>query len=732
MSQAITFPQPAQLGHGGQPAVLAATASSGLPVTYAVTAGSSSCTVTADGMVVPTAIGTCTVTASQAGDQVHSAAAPVSRTVTVSASLPGAPHISSISAGDSAITVGYSAPFSDGGSTILSYKVTAVSSGAPTVSRSDCSASTMSCTLVGLTNGQSYTVTASAVTVAGVGDASQTVEVLVPAPTVDAPVSVVGTRASTTLDIRWSDAPAFDPATFQQYDVYVRPVGGTYGSPIAVVNSVDGQPTGVAAHRTGPVVHISSVTTRFAQATNLDPAVMYQVKIVTVTSQRATESTANTAAALVMPLANPGPPRDLSIEGSSAGTAVVSWRPPASQGGTPVTSYTVTSSRGACVMSAATSTRCTVTGLSSGDSLTVSVTADNTVGSSAPATATYSVPAAPGAPGISSVATEQTTATFAWTAPASTGGRAVTSYTAVVSANGAEAARCSTTRTTCTVRGLRAGTAYSFSVRAHNSVGAGAWSQPFVASTTTPPVAPAPAAAPAVAPAAVAVTQALPPAPARVRTTSAGSTRTRISASRGTAGVSIPITHAIISVSTRSGRLLARIKVKVDSASPETSVTVPFASSKVKVAVQFANDYGISAGGPVGVNIAEARTFDTTLVAGQVRVVGTETAPYAYFSRGSSALTPAGKAALRQAAAAVKARGGLVYVSGFAASTEVPSVWLVQSLARKRAEVSAKYLSALGVRQWIYFGGTVAPRSPWDESRVRRVVVSTDTVRHNA
>jgi outer membrane protein OmpA-like peptidoglycan-associated protein len=161
-------------------------------------------------------------------------------------------------------------------------------------------------------------------------------------------------------------------------------------------------------------------------------------------------------------------------------------------------------------------------------------------------------------------------------------------------------------------------------------------------------------------------------------------------------------------------------------------VTVPFASSKVKVAVQFANDYGISAGGPVGVNIAEARTFDTTLVAGQVRVVGTETAPYAYFSRGSSALTPAGKAALRQAAAAVKARGGLVYVSGFAASTEVPSVWLVQSLARKRAEVSAKYLSALGVRQWIYFGGTVAPRSPWDESRVRRVVVSTDTVRHNA
>ncbi|MFM9084247.1 MAG: hypothetical protein ACKOQ7_10290 [Actinomycetota bacterium] len=73
-------------------------------------------------------------------------------------------------------------------------------------------------------------------------------------------------------------------------------------------------------------------------------------------------------------------------------------------------------------------------------------------------------------------------------------------------------------------------------------------------------------------------------------------------------------------------------------------------------------------------------------------------------------------------------RGGLVYVSGFATTTEVRSVWLVGSRARKRAENAAKYLSTLGVRQWIYFSGTVSPRFPWDEARMRRVVVSTSTV----
>lgn len=203
-------------------------------------------------------------------------------------------------------------------------------------------------------------------------------------------------------------------------------------------------------------------------------------------------------------------------------------------------------------------------------------------------------------------------------------------------------------------------------------------------------------------------------------------------ATRRTSDAAIPVTHAIISVSTAKGKLLTRIKVRVDPASPDTSVTVPFASSKVKVQVQFANDFGISAGGPVGVNVSEANTFDSTVVGNIVRVVGSEVSPYAYFARGSSTLTPAGRKAVAQMARAVKSRGGLVYVSGFATPTELRSTWLAQSLARMRAENVAKELSRLGVRQWIYFAGTTASTNAWDPSRARRVVVSTDTVPHQA
>ena len=94
--------------------------------------------------------------------------------------------------------------------------------------------------------------------------------------------------------------------------------------------------------------------------------------------------------------------------------------------------------------------------------------------------------------------------------------------------------------------------------------------------------------------------------------------------------------------------------------------------------------------------------------------------------------TAAAKAELKKTAQTVRSRGGLVYVSGFAGRDELGSVWLVQSLARMRAEVVAKYLSTLGVRQWITFGGATAPNSQWDPSRVRRVVVSTDTVINQA
>ena len=78
-SQTITFPAPAAKTYGDGDFTLAATASSNLPVDYSATGD---CTVTGATVHI-TAAGSCTLTASQAGDSNYKPADNVSRTVTI-------------------------------------------------------------------------------------------------------------------------------------------------------------------------------------------------------------------------------------------------------------------------------------------------------------------------------------------------------------------------------------------------------------------------------------------------------------------------------------------------------------------------------------------------------------------------------------------------------------------------------------------------------------------------
>jgi outer membrane protein OmpA-like peptidoglycan-associated protein len=219
----------------------------------------------------------------------------------------------------------------------------------------------------------------------------------------------------------------------------------------------------------------------------------------------------------------------------------------------------------------------------------------------------------------------------------------------------------------------------------------------------------------------------LPPAPARVTVQSlSGGKRTRVTALRNVQMSDIPITYAIISVSNRANKLLARIKVQVDPNNPTTSVSVPYASSRVKVNVQFANQIGISSGGPAGVNISEGNTFEWTTASGRSSIAGELVSGNLTFARGKSTLTPALKKSLKKMALTTKNRGGLVYVSGFAAKGEIASSWLLEPLARARAEAVSKYLAKIGVRQWITFHGTASPiTTSWGATTGRQVMIST-------
>jgi outer membrane protein OmpA-like peptidoglycan-associated protein len=734
LSQSISFSQPASREFGDAAFVLEASSSSGLAVTSSVTAGGSVCSISNTGLVSILSVGSCVIEVSQAGDSVFSAASSISRTITVLPALPSAPHIASISAGNGTVTVGYIAPSTNGGSPLVSYSVTAQSPTAPTVSNTNCSTSSLTCTLVGLVNAASYSINVTAFNSRGAGATSGSTEVLVPAPTLVGVQSVSGTRSSTNLDVTWEDPNNYGDGTFSHYEVSIRERDGFFGSPVTVRSntarsaSVDSGSSSPNNSNSTPIQALATIA-RSARFTNLDPAKLYEAKIVTMTSTASVEASTNTASALVMPLAIPSAPRGLTIEAPTASSARVSWMTPETDGGSSVYSYSVNSSISQCQTASPLATSCVVENIRSGDSLTVSVRASNTVGQSAPTSTTYVVPSAPGVPTIDVVTTTTSAATVTWRAPQSHGGRPVTSYSvlALETLNPANSFRCTSSGFSCTMHGLRPSVNYTFKVRATNSVGTGGYSAEVAFDMARPATSDWTSYRNSSDAVSLTTALSLPPAPARVTKQSvSGGRRTQVTAVRAAKDANIPVTHALISIRTRTNKLLARIKVLVDPANPTTSVSVPYASSKVRVFVQFANEIGISSGGPAGVNIAEGNTLEWTTVSNEARIKGTEVSGNLSFARGKSTVTPAMQKTLKKMAAAAKSRGGLIYVSGFAQKGEIKSAWMLEPLARARAEAVAKYLAKIGVRQWITFhGSTSAAVKGWQPVTGRQVIITT-------
>ena len=706
---------------------LDASASSGLDVTFAVTGTSSVCSVSNTGVVTPLTPGTCDVTVTQSGDNTYAPAPSVTRSVLLTADLPGSPHISALSPGDASITVTYTAPQTDGGSAIQSYLVSVTSSVDNRTTTTSCAAGVLTCTVLGLQNGTTYTVSVAAVNAAGTGPQGETLETTTPQPIIEAAKNVAGARTDGVVDVTWNDPDTFGDGTFVRYEVALAERGGSYGTP-AVVMSVGHADPVVSATAIGSQPISASTTTRSYRFTGVDNTKVYDVKIVTVTSTKSVAYTTNTAAAAVLALSAPSEPTNVNAVTSDGRSLVMTWRAPASTGGAAITQYVVTSTSGSCPLSTSLSLTCTINGLTPGSSLTVTARAMNSQGYGAPYTATITLPSVPSAPAITGSNSTVDATTVTWRAPANNGGRTITSYqlTATNSADSADTFTCATTSLSCVLRGLKPGATYRTRLVARNSVG---WSSAaadysFDAARALSTVWEDYRATNNLI-TDVATKYALPPAPASVRMQSLSTNRTLIIATRKASDVAIPVTYALISVTAQSGRLLARIKVAVDPANPKASITVPYKSSSVKITVQFANEYGVSPSAKAMSNIIEANTFDTTVFSNTPTQLGTVIPSNLYFDAGKSTLTPALQKALQAVAAKAKKQGGLVYVTGYAQAGELKSAWLLGSLSRARAMAVSRYLSSLGVRQWINFQGAGVTTSSWGGWRDRKVVVST-------
>jgi hypothetical protein len=180
--------------------------------------------------------------------------------------------------------------------------------------------------------------------------------------------------------------------------------------------------------------------------------------------------------------ASPGSPTAVSAT-AGYNSASVSWTAP-SAGSSPITSYTVTPYIGSTAQTPVTvsgnppATTVTVNSLQAGQAYTFTVTATNTVGSSAPSPpSNAAVPLAPTAPAPPTAVTASPgngSAAVSWKAPAANGS-AITSYTITPSAGGTTSSPVTVTgsppATSTTVSGLTNGTTYTFTVVAANGVG---------------------------------------------------------------------------------------------------------------------------------------------------------------------------------------------------------------------------------------------------------------------
>ncbi|MEY4157837.1 MAG: hypothetical protein RL743_332, partial [Actinomycetota bacterium] len=715
-NQTITFPQPDERRIGDAAFQLLASSSSGLAVSYAVKG--SACAVSAIGLVTILAPGTCDVTAAQAGDSTYAAAASVTRTITIKAGLPGIPHLMSASPEDSSLIVAYSEPPTDGGSPLVAYVVVATPTTGDAITKSDCSTTTLSCTLVGLTNGTAYRVKVAAVTEAGVGDYSVESEPVTPFVAPQAVQDLTGVREDTSLQMSWLDPESLGGGTLLRYDVSIREKDGDFGAPVAVTTS------SVGAIR----VMSAPNPSRRHTFTGLRKGTTYEVKIGTVTNLSSASTTENTAQAVVQKMNVADAPRNLSIEATSETTAVVTWATPLRDGGSPIISYSATSAAGACASASAAALSCTMTGLALGKSVTVSVKAVTSVGSSDVATATVSLPGRPGAPTITSVKRTLTSAVITWEAPASTGGRTITSYRigGVSNIDTKDTPLCSSTELTCTVHGLNMSAAYNFTATAFNTFGEGAASKIYFAQAFS--------AVPSIWGMTSELTgertlSGLPPAPGRVKVLASGR-RSNVTATAPK--TTVPITHAIITVATTTGRVVLRLKVAVDKSNPETSVTIPYSSSKINVAVQFANAFGVSPMATAGWKPTPTVLRQTDAAANVMRgvtavrmvPVGKVIGEPVYFIGASSALSATGKRALAAIAAEAKREGGIINVTGYARKSPTTSNAFIKKVSEQRALVVANYLATLGVQQWVRWQGVGAPTTTTGSDTDRRVVVS--------
>src|SRR3569623_1543046 len=318
-----------------------------IPSPGGLTATGASSPITVTGLSNGTAY-TFTVTAT---NNVGTGSASAASNSITPATLPGAPTIGAVTAGNTQVTVNFSAPASYG-SAITGYTATSSPGGITATGASS------PINVTGLTNGTAYSFTVTATNVMGTSSPSGSTSNVTPATVPGAPTIGSATAGNAQATVSFAAPASNGGITITGYTVTSSPGGITHSgasSPITVTGLSNG------------TAYTFSVT-----ATN-----------------SVGRGSASAASNSVTPAALPGAP---TIGSATAGDAqaTVSFTAPASNGGGVITAYTVTSSPGG-ITGAGTASPITVTGLTNGTSYIFTVTATTSAGTGSASAASNSV-----------------------------------------------------------------------------------------------------------------------------------------------------------------------------------------------------------------------------------------------------------------------------------------------------------------------------------------------------
>jgi hypothetical protein len=370
--------------------------------------------------------------------------------------VPDAPVITSVVGGNRQVTVNFTAPVSDGGSSITSYTIT---------SNPDSvvfSSSTSPIIVTGLTNGTPYTFTMTATNVIGQGPASDASSSVTPAGVPGIPTGLTAVPGNTLVDLSWI-APANNGAEIINYVIEYK---------LRTVETWT------------QVGHaISALTT--INVPDLINGSLYDLRVSAVNSAGTGSSTDPVVSST--PRTVPGQPTITSVTRGD-GRVIVNFTAPVSDGGSAITNYTVTSDPQGITQTGTTSP-IIISGLTNGTPYTFTVKATNVAGDGLVSTSSNSVIPA-GVPGKATEVTAvagNTQATITFTEPLSNGGSEITGYT-VYSNSGGIDSNAGSADLSHTVTGLTNGQTYTFTVVAINDVGNSLASDPSSAITlpTTP------------------------------------------------------------------------------------------------------------------------------------------------------------------------------------------------------------------------------------------------------